>query len=89
MENIRVLLADDHTLFRKGLASLLEKEPGFEVVAEAEDGAEAIRKAQAVKPDLVLMDIHMPGVNGLEATAPDYHHLTRNTRGHLNGLRRR
>jgi DNA-binding NarL/FixJ family response regulator len=68
MENIRVLLADDHTLFRKGLASLLEKEPGFEVVAEAEDGAEAIRKAQAVKPDLVLMDIHMPGVNGLEAT---------------------
>jgi DNA-binding NarL/FixJ family response regulator len=68
MENIRVLLADDHTLFRKGLASLLEKEPGFEVVAEAEDGVEAIRKAQAVKPDLVLMDIHMPGVNGLEAT---------------------
>jgi two-component system, NarL family, nitrate/nitrite response regulator NarL len=68
MQTIRLLLADDHHLFRKGLASLLEKEPGFEVVAEAEDGAEAIRKAQAVKPDLVLMDIHMPGVNGLEAT---------------------
>lgn len=68
MKTIRLLLADDHHLFRKGLASLLEQESGFEVVAEAEDGAEAIRKAQAVKPDLVLMDIHMPGVNGLEAT---------------------
>jgi DNA-binding NarL/FixJ family response regulator len=68
MKSIRLLLADDHHLFRKGLASLLEKESGFEVVAEAEDGADAIRKAQAIKPDLVLMDIHMPGVNGLEAT---------------------
>ena len=68
MKTIRLLLADDHHLFRKGLASLLEKEAGFEVVAEAEDGAEAIKKAHAVKPDLVLMDIHMPGLNGLEAT---------------------
>jgi two-component system, NarL family, nitrate/nitrite response regulator NarL len=68
MKTIRLLLADDHHLFRKGLASLLEKEAGFEVVAEAQDGAEAIKKAQAVKPDLVLMDIHMPGLNGLEAT---------------------
>jgi RNA polymerase sigma factor (sigma-70 family) len=68
MNPIRLLLADDHTLFRKGLAGLLEKEPGFEVIGEAQDGAEAIRKAQADKPDLVLMDIHMPGVNGLEAT---------------------
>ena len=68
MKNIRLLLADDHHLFRRGLASLLEKESGFEVVAEADDGADAIRKAQAIKPDLVLMDIHMPGVNGLEAT---------------------
>ena len=68
MKPIRLLLADDHTLFRKGLASLLEKEQGFAVVGEAQDGAEAIRKAQVDKPDLVLMDIHMPGVNGLEAT---------------------
>jgi DNA-binding NarL/FixJ family response regulator len=68
MKPIRLLLADDHTLFRKGLASLLEKQPGFEVIDEAEDGAEVIRKAQADKPDIVLMDIHMPGVNGLEAT---------------------
>jgi two-component system, NarL family, nitrate/nitrite response regulator NarL len=68
MNPIRLLLADDHTLFRKGLASLLEKEKGFEIMGEAEDGAEAVSKAQAGKPDLVLMDIHMPGINGLEAT---------------------
>ena len=68
MKAIRLLLVDDHPLFRKGLASLLEKEPGFEIVGEAEDGVEAIRKAQSDKPDIVLMDIHMPGVNGLEAT---------------------
>ena len=68
MKPIRLLLADDHTLFRKGLASLLEKQPGFEVIGEAENGAEVVRKAQADKPDLVLMDIHMPGINGLEAT---------------------
>src|SRR5215468_10823109 len=68
MKPIRLLLADDHTLFRKGLASLLEKQSGFEVIDEAEDGADVIRKAQASKPDIVLMDIHMPGVNGLEAT---------------------
>src|SRR5215470_15626610 len=68
MKTIRLLLADDHHLFRKGLASLLEKEPGFEIVGEAQDGVEAVRKAEASKPDLVLMDIHMPGVNGLEAT---------------------
>jgi DNA-binding NarL/FixJ family response regulator len=68
MKTIRVLLADDHTLFRKGLASLLEKEKCFEIMGEAENGAEAIARAQAGKPDLVLMDIHMPVVNGLEAT---------------------
>src|SRR5215831_5408729 len=68
MQPMRLLLADDHTLFRKGLASLLNKQPGFEVIDEAEDGAEVIRKAQAGKPDIVLMDIHMPGINGLEAT---------------------
>src|SRR4030095_1613792 len=68
MKTIRLLLADDHHLFRKGLASLLEKESGFAVVAEAEGGAEAISKTRGGKPELVLMDIHMPGVNGLEAT---------------------
>ena len=68
MKTIRLLLADDHTLFRKGLLSLLEKESCFEVIGEAEDGADAIEKALTGKPDLVLMDIHMPIVNGLEAT---------------------
>jgi two-component system, NarL family, nitrate/nitrite response regulator NarL len=68
MNPIRLLLADDHTLFRKGLASLLEKKPSFAVIGEARNGTEAINKALTDKPDLVLMDIHMPGVNGLEAT---------------------
>ena len=65
---IRILLVDDHALFRKGVASLLEKEPGFTVVGEAADGAEAVQKAQALAPDIVLMDVHMPGTDGLQAT---------------------
>jgi len=68
METIRLLVVDDHALFRRALANLLGNEPGFEVVAEAGDGAEAVRKAQALRPDLILMDIHMPGTDGLEAT---------------------
>ena len=68
MDAIRVLLVDDHTLFRKGLARLLEKEKSFRVVGEAGNGAEAVSQAQALAPDLVLMDIHMPGTDGLQAT---------------------
>jgi RNA polymerase sigma factor (sigma-70 family) len=68
MKPIRVLLVDDHPLLRKGLASLLGREKGFEVVGEAQDGAEALNKAKVLKPDLVLMDIYMPGGDGLEAT---------------------
>jgi DNA-binding NarL/FixJ family response regulator len=66
--SIRVLLADDHPLFRKGIASLLSAEADFEVVGEASNGQEAIEKALDVMPDVILMDISMPGVNGLEAT---------------------
>jgi len=66
--SIRVLLVDDHPLFRKGIASLLSSEPGFEVLGEASDGQEAIEKARGLMPDVILMDISMPGVNGLEAT---------------------
>ena len=68
MNAIRLLLVDDHVLFRKGLVSLLQRERDFEVIGEAEDGAEAIKKAKQLKPDLVLMDIHMPGTDGIEAT---------------------
>jgi two-component system nitrate/nitrite response regulator NarL len=68
MKPIRLLLVDDHALFRKGLVSLLERQEEFQVVGEAENGAEAIKKARQFKPDLVLMDIHMPGTDGIEAT---------------------
>ena len=65
---IRVLLVDDHALFRKGLANLLRAEPDFEVVGEAADGQEAIAKAPILQPDVILMDVRMPRVSGLEAT---------------------
>ena len=68
MEKIRVLLADDHTLFREGMASILNVQPVFEVVGEAGDGLEVLVKAKELIPDLILMDINMPGCDGLEAT---------------------
>ena len=69
MRPIRVLLADDHDLFRAGLRVLLQDLGGFEVVAEAGDGREALRLVGEHRPDVVLMDLMMPGLNGLEATA--------------------
>ncbi|MBI2863774.1 MAG: response regulator transcription factor [Chloroflexi bacterium] len=65
---IRLVLADDHPIFREGLAALLSTRPNFQVVGEAKNGEEAIALARQLGPDLVLMDINMPGVNGLEAT---------------------
>jgi two-component system response regulator NreC len=65
---IRILIADDHTIFRSGLRLLLEAEPDFEVIGEAEDGATAVEMAESVKPEMVLMDIGMPTLNGYEAT---------------------
>jgi two-component system, NarL family, response regulator NreC len=65
---ITVLLADDHTLVRKGLAALLEIEPDMTVVAEAENGHEAIAHARELAPDVILMDISLPLINGIEAT---------------------
>lgn len=66
-EKIRVLLVDDHTLFRSGIMSLLQRNSDFEVVGEAGDGLEGIKRVRSLKPDVVLIDLHMPGVSGLEA----------------------
>ncbi len=66
-EKIRVLLVDDHTLFRSGIKSLLQRNDDFEVVGEAGDGLEGIKRVRSLKPDVALLDLHMPGVSGLEA----------------------
>ena len=68
MERLRVLIADDHPLFREGLHGLLDSLAETEVVGEATTGAEAITQAKALQPDVILMDIKMPGINGIEAT---------------------
>jgi DNA-binding NarL/FixJ family response regulator len=68
MEKKRILLADDHILFRKGLAQLLNSQPDFQVIGEAADGLEAREKARELMPDLILMDIDMPRCDGREAT---------------------
>ncbi len=65
---IRVLICDDHFVVRDGVRSRLERQPGFEVVGEAEEGAEAVECASRLDPDVVLMDLSMPGMSGVEAT---------------------
>jgi len=67
MSGIRILVADDHTITRSGLRMLLERQPGFEVIGEAADGRQAIELARAARPDLVMLDIAMPNLNGIEA----------------------
>lgn len=68
MNKTRVFLADDHRILREGIRTLLQREPNIEVVGEAGDGKEAVDKVTQLIPDIVLMDITMPGINGLEAT---------------------
>jgi DNA-binding NarL/FixJ family response regulator len=68
MEPIRILIADDHPLFRDGLRALLESVPDMLVLGEATTGHEVLEEAVALQPDLILMDIQMPGLNGIEAT---------------------
>lgn len=67
MSNIRILIADDHAIVREGLRTLISSEPGMELVGEAANGNEAVQKALAVNPDVILMDLVMPVKNGLEA----------------------
>jgi len=66
--SIRILLADDHGIIRQGLRSLLEKQPDMEVVGEAEDGQKAIELVRQLEPDVVIMDVTMPNLNGVDAT---------------------
>ena len=69
MDKLRILIGDDHTLMRQGLRKILEDKPGWEIVAEAGDGRAAVREAVATKPDVVVLDIGMPLLNGIEATS--------------------
>lgn len=64
---IRVLIVDDHTLFRSGIKALLQRHEDFEIVGEAGDGLEGVKRAKSLQPDVVLLDLHMPGISGREA----------------------
>lgn len=67
MRKIRIILADDHQLFRRGLRALLEQQPDLSIVAEAKDGREAVAAARSLRPDVLVADIGMPNLNGIEA----------------------
>lgn len=71
---LRVILVDDHKIVREGIRAILAREPQYEILAEAGTGAEAVSLCRKLKPDLVLMDISLPGINGLEATAEVVRH---------------
>lgn len=66
-KSIRILIADDHLIIRQGIRLILETEPGFDLVGEANDGTEAVKLAKELQPDVILMDLRMPGMDGLQA----------------------
>lgn len=66
--NLRLLLCDDHRIFREGLKTMIERKPGLQVIGEAEDGPAAVEYAKELSPDIVIMDISLPKLNGIEAT---------------------
>lgn len=76
MENIKVVLADDHLVVRKGIKNLLEEEKDIEVIGEASNGREAVEAVEELKPDILIIDIRMPLMNGLEATQKLYDNST-------------
>ena len=67
-KNVRIVLADDHPVVRQGFRMILEKQPDMEIVGEAGDGREVVELAEELHPDIVVMDVAMPGLNGIEAT---------------------
>ncbi len=67
-DRLRILLADDHPMFCEGLVSILQSEETFEVIGQASNGIEVVRMAEELQPDVILMDVNMPGKNGIEAT---------------------
>ena len=67
MDVIRILIVDDHTVVRDGLASMLERQSDFEVVGQASDGSQAVKQAEELQPDVILMDLRMPQMDGVEA----------------------
>lgn len=68
MASIRLLIVDNHTLFRQGLVSLLQSEPGYDVIGEASSGEDSLHIVPELRPDVILMDVKMPGIGGVEAT---------------------